>query len=525
MGSAATVAAMIALLAWSAWHRSDASSTGEGQAWAATPPARPQLGMNLSAVVDWSREWTFVDAFKHSRAWIPQRAEEGGPWDTGEKLALTAEGWPLLKPGQAASTLMFREIGGHYPAGTYTCTFDGHGEIRFGFDAKRSRTLGPGRMAVEVEPGDGGIFLRIVESDPKDPIRNIRLWLPGFENAKSSFHPLYVKRLRPFKVIRFMDWQCTNNSTLARWADRTTPSSARQSLPAGVALEYMIELANELGADPWFCMPHLADDDFVRHFATMVRDRLHPDATIYVEWSNEAWNGIFGQAHWVYDEAKKRGEPGASVIADEARRDWKIWQDVFGDRHSRIVRVAAGQHYNPEVAARILDRLDGDCDAIACAAYFGPREGAKFDEHTTGRDVVVSSLANIQEKCLPMIEEHRKLAARWSAKTGRRIRLLTYEAGQHILPIGGFGGGQQGFVPWKQATWDCQTDPLMYDAYTALLRGCQDAGVEVVTAFSYVGQQTKWGSWGHLQYQDEPLESAPKFRALVEFAATQPARN
>ena len=38
----------------------------------------------------------------------------------------------------------------------------------------------------------------------------------------------------------------------------------------------MVELANTLHANPWFCMPHQADDEFVRNFARTVREQLDP---------------------------------------------------------------------------------------------------------------------------------------------------------------------------------------------------------------------------------------------------------
>ncbi|MCR9216172.1 MAG: hypothetical protein NXI14_03115, partial [bacterium] len=62
------------------------------------------MGMNLAGVTDWSTAWPFVDVFKHSRGWIAQRVQ-GDEWDTGERIETTAEGWPLLRPGQAAATL------------------------------------------------------------------------------------------------------------------------------------------------------------------------------------------------------------------------------------------------------------------------------------------------------------------------------------------------------------------------------------------------------------------------------------
>jgi hypothetical protein len=56
---------------------------------------------------------------------------------------------------------------------------------------------------VEVKrPTDGGILLRIDRSDPTDPVRDIHVWMPGFENARSPFHTIFVKRLWPGRDVR-----------------------------------------------------------------------------------------------------------------------------------------------------------------------------------------------------------------------------------------------------------------------------------------------------------------------------------
>ena len=508
-------AAAAALLCFGAPPR---TAQGVDRDVAGAPPA---LGMNLSSVTDWNREWVFVDVFRHSRSWIPQKAGQSQPWSTQEPLAVTDEGWPILNPGQAAATLMCRDMEGHYPNGTYTLTYEGQGDIFVGLDAKRAVQAGPNHYRFDVVPGNGGIYLRIDRSDRQDPVRNINVWMPDFEQAASAFHPLFIERLRPFKVIRFMDWQRTNNSRLVRWTDRTRPDDVRQSGPEGVAVEYMIDLCNESGADPWFCMPHLADDDFVRNFASLVKQRLAPQRTIYVEWSNEAWNSLFSQGRWVHEKAKSKGVADPQITADEARRDWRLWHEVFGDQADRVVRVAAGHLNNPWVIKVMLEHLDGEFDAVACAPYFGP--GGNLDAQTTTEQLLRGASRRIDEWVLPRIAKHRSMADRWRQKLGRPLLLLGYEAGQAILPIEGFMGGRRKFVSWKQAAWECQTHPMMYDLYKKLLNGCAAAGVDVVVAFNYVGKQDKWGSWGHLRYQDESLQSAPKFRALLDAVSIGPS--
>ena len=44
----------------------------------------------------------------------------------------------------------------------------------------------------------------------------------------------FRQRLEPFSVIRFMDWQRTNNSKLVKWSQRARPDDARYTTAAGV---------------------------------------------------------------------------------------------------------------------------------------------------------------------------------------------------------------------------------------------------------------------------------------------------
>ena len=49
-----------------------------------------------------------------------------------------------------------------------------------------------------------------MKSNPLNPIRNIRVLLPGFDDtyaAKSPFHPYFIKSLSRFNTLRFKDWQ------------------------------------------------------------------------------------------------------------------------------------------------------------------------------------------------------------------------------------------------------------------------------------------------------------------------------
>lgn len=58
--------------------------------------------------------------------------------------------------------------------------------------------------------------------------------------------------------------------------------------------------------------------------------------------------------------------------------------------------------------------------------------------------------------------------------------------------------------------------PRMYDLYRKYLDAWFDNGGELFVAFAYFRRPDRYGSWGVLRNQDQPIEEAPKYRALVD---------
>lgn len=111
---------------------------------------------------------------------------------------------------------MVRDLNGHYEKGTYVCLYDGDGVLEFNMEDVKDIRRDIGRIEVDVEPStsfNNGIFLKIVWTNPEDPVRNIRLIRPGFEETyqEQKFHPRYLDRLKSFSTLRFMDWANTNH--------------------------------------------------------------------------------------------------------------------------------------------------------------------------------------------------------------------------------------------------------------------------------------------------------------------------
>lgn len=476
--------------------------SGEGSA--DKPPASTvPIGINLSELSDYSTQWAFVDIFKQSRPWI-----ESHPG----KIAYDEHGWPRLQPEQSVQTVMVREIKGHYPAGLYKATFSGPAGVRLDqFDIKAVKAVGRHALEIDVAPADGGLLFTAKGGN----VENVHVWMPGYPRGSVKFHPTFRQRLEPFGVIRFMDWQKINNSKLAKWSQRAKPDDARYTTAAGVPVEVMIDLANLLKAHPWFCMPHQADDEFVREFAKMVKDRLDPALKVYVEYSNEVWNGGFEQAEWAQAQGNTRklgDQAQARFYAARSVEVFQIWEQAFGGR-DRLVRVLASQFVNPWLSEQILTWKDAykHADVLAVAPYFGHEFGDPKEALRTARltsDELLKRLdAEVSGKNLEDMRKQAKVAQRF------HLQLIAYEGGQHLVG----GGGAENNAVLTKLFIAANRDPRMADRYRKHLRNWSEAGGGLYVLYHYVGAPGKWGSWGLLEYQDQPVEDAPKYRAAVEF--------
>ncbi|MCB0932848.1 MAG: VCBS domain-containing protein [Mycobacterium sp.] len=520
---------------------------------------RMAVGINLENVVDWSPAWTFTDAFKASRPWISQTFNPqtwAVTWDDSlaPTLDLDTDGnvtslktWTQngVAMKQYAGTLMFRGLGGDYAGGTYHAEWDGTGVVTFGFDAvvTSSGKTAEGRNFAElaVSPTDNGIYMRIEETDPTDPVRDFNVWMPDYNGQSfrgqrwepgasfSPFHPLFLARLAPFTALRFMGMQETNTSDIVTWEQRRDSSDIRQgsgsegtpSEPVvnGMSVEYMVQLANELNADPWFNMPYQADDNFVRNFATYVTQNLEPGRTVYVEWANEVWNFGWGfeASQWVADKAKAAGldpDYGQWIVAgQEAKRDMDIWSQVFADQSNLdLVRVAAGWAAVDWVTNQVLENMGGSFDAIAIAPYITPTDAqrAGYTSSTTVDKVIADTRTNVATS-VQWTNNHELLAQQWSARLGRPIDLVAYEGGPHLDGRG---------AVYQNAFYAATNDARMGDVYGDYLRALDAAGLDLFMDFQFTGQAgaAPWGDFAKLHRMDESLATAYRYNAVVSAA-------
>lgn len=518
------------------------------------------VGVNLSHVVDWDPAMIFKDAFNRARPW-GTRAENVATGETtwqfflgeGPTLQVNEQGWVASLPTwtasngtvyqQQASTVVFTD-GANQPAGIYRAEWDGNGELIMPF-VTETGTMPSGRHYALVNmPFDAHFGMEIHSTDPANPIRNIDLWMPDYNGEsfvgdvwqpgsnESPFHPQFLQRVADFDTLRFMDWMNTNNSDIVTWDDVRTLNDASQSdgdlleyfHTNGVALEYLIELSNTIDANPWFNMPHQADDDFVRNFATMVRDTLDPDLTVYVEWSNELWNSQFAVNGWIQQQMTLPQNAGLDffqVAGQEIRRDFNIWSEVFAGHEDRLVRVVAGQQANSWLTEQILINANGQVDAVSSSAYAGiSYDMAAAYTATTTPDDIINDLLNISIPwASARLQEHNALIQQYELSLGRDLQFVTYESGSHV-----FGAPNPlPFSPALNAALEAMHSPRMYDVYQTLLGEVREAGVDLYNEFNFTSHDgaSYFGTYGLLHDMTTPLSEAHQLRSLLDFAASQ----
>lgn len=494
-----------------------------GAAMAAEPEAaRSRLGMNLSGPADWATELPFVDVFRLSRRWISQR--QGGAWGTGPALELDEHGWvKRLEPGCWADTPLCTIASGRFPQGRYVCLYQGQGKIEL-------RNIGrvvderPGRIEFETKPGTGPIWLRLAATDPADIVRDIHVIMPGFEETwrQDPFHPAFLARWKSFNTFRFMDWMKTNGSPVATWADRPKPDDATWT-ERGIPLEVMIELCNRLRINPWFCLPHQADDDYVRRFAQMARERLQPDLKVYLEYSNEVWNNLFAQTRYAQGKGKEQGlgaaerpwEGGGMYYTRRSLQLFAIFEQVFGGRE-RLVRVLSWQSGSVWWFENILlptDGAAGKVDALAIAPYFGILAGPRSTPtaEVMAGWTVDQVLDQAETVALPAAIKNMQAVKQLADQ--HQLALLAYEGGQHLVGVGGGENNQRLTDLFRAAN----RHPRMGALYTRYLDAWRDAGGGLFCVFSSCSAWSKWGSWGLIEFHDETEADQPKFKAVMDW--------
>jgi len=122
---------------------------------------------------------------------------------------------------------------------------------------------------------------------------------------------------------------------------------------------------------------------------------------------------------------------------------------------------------------------------------------------------------HVEQKALPECISWMKTAGQVARKYN--LKLVAYEAGQHLVGVGGGENNDQLTKLFGAAN----RSERMGKAYATYLKAWEDAGGDLLCNFSSVGAWSKWGSWGLVEYYDQDGRDSPKYRAVIDWANTR----
>ena len=525
--------------------------------------SNPSLAFGLTGISDFSTEMPFLDLMKQSRPWVGHSQGKWGAMRNPELVAggyLDAAGWvKQIPPGLDAVGTIWAwgntkanpgALAGR--AGRYVVTFEGTGTIEITGDVK---VLGSQRGRIEFENLHGGTMgLDITATDPGrsgDYIRNITVVRRKYQDllaAGEPFNPDWLAVVGDARVLRFMDWMTTNSRTNPTgWADRPQPGDATY-MTQGAPVEVMVQLANQTGAEPWFNMPTGASADYIRQFATYVRDHLAPGLVAHVEYSNEAWNGALPAYKQMV--AGSQAAWGVSAPADyyamQVVRMGQIWKQVFGpEAAARLDIVMGTQTGNPwvakeELSAPIWKAHDpaghvapaSVVTSLAVTTYFGGLTVVKPDlraellhqiQTGTPADATAWLAARLQDPAYPgsLAKTEALLAANKAVAEAYGVKLVAYEGGQHVQQSFAVHGiSKEDLTSLTDFLTGFVRSPAMADLYTWLWAAWAKVGDGPFMQFGDVAAPSKYGSWGLLSALGD---SNPRATALFALNARTPA--
>jgi hypothetical protein len=468
-------------------------------------PHRPTaFGLNLSIPAFWSRERSFMNLTAGGNWQAPH-----DQWKNFDPRRIDSEGMVVsLSPGEMAATALVRPAASYRGDVAIECRYQGKGTLAAMGAANVQHK--PGQMDFLWPSTSASALIRIDAIDPTDRLRHIDCRERGAD-WNAVFDKAFVDGLRPYKAVRYLDWQQANENVAGNWARRTPPTAMIQAGPQGVAVEHLVLLANQAQVDPWFVMPFNADKTYTTNFAKYVHDNLAPGLTAYVEVGNEVWNLSFPAARQALEEGERaklgttRDEARMRRYAQKANESFKIWGQIFANEPERLVRILSGQNAWTEPLKIALAYRDtaSHIEALSTAPYFGQALLAEPPANTTDLAPLFKRLdASFEESLVPAMET-KKMADE------RGLRFIGYEGGQHITYAG----------PDKELVPRLNRDPRMAETYRKYLAAWDSRFGDMLMMLASSGPAGQNAAFGMVEYSGQPMEETPKRKAVLNAIA------
>jgi hypothetical protein len=547
--------------------------------------ARSAIGANLQALTDWGGNWIYTDFFRSARPWVS--GELFGCWSCGPALDLDAQGWVrTLQPGMVARSVVLTNPGENfssevYPAGAYTVTWEGAGELAYGGAAQRNDALSrPGRDVVDVRSERGSMFyLELRQTTAANPVRNIRVLPPGgvctndatrscmaasdctggascrafadTTTAPARFHPDFLRNSAHHGVLRFLQETGVNDEGIEAVVEPEHFTRPDDAFWLRMPPEVMGELANALRSDVWVNVPVNASDALVRSMAQRLAATLSTRSRVFVEYSNESWNSawpyVLQQRILAVRGCAANADLSAGCDADDnpgngqfcEGHPWPRFVRACFDAEGRafsertvqvgrlfrevlgathkVIRVMASQTGFTDRHERLLSWQNAHAEVDALAT--APYFGGGFGNDPATVGMTLDQLfAQLDSQALPLALDEVVRDAALLRTRYPALDLVAYEGGQHLVGVNAL----QDNATLHQLFRAANNDARMGGLYTRYLQGWRAQGGKTFVHFADVGAQSRYGNFGALTAQNQPHAASPKFLALRQFVADNP---
>lgn len=445
------------------------------------------IGANLTDLSPFGTLWMYTNALKQSSGWLIENAsDENDPINFSSEITahlldqyFDANGYPLEIPfttsgieetaGKSLQTICLVLNGQpspwFYPSGNYLLVFQGTGTIlvQGDVDGESIEFTNEGQHIVSVSnPSALGLILKISESSVSDPIHNVQLIFPDYINSYQTekFRQDFIDLIQPFHALRFMKPARTENNTIENWTDRTALTQfsyfldVENDILLGMPYEDIFELSSLAEFDPWIPLPYRVNNDYVQNFALLVNNNLSNERSVYIEYSNEAWNPSYPETRTYMLEQGNALNLATSTNVEVAESEAvhrfyaKRMFEVFGileanlTNPNQLIKVHGAQS-DPFVADLVLEAFslasvnpnDQLPDAIAPASYIGvymfndlADQGLNVCDHTA-LELLDTLTARIDREMAEALTRYSEVTQELG------IDLFAYEGGQHVTEI------------------------------------------------------------------------------------------
>lgn len=481
----------------------DASTLNQG-----TDPGRVRknqsspLGTNLASLSE-GVSAAFTNRFRQARRWVS--LGRTGKED-GRSLELTEDGWVRqLQRGQSAMAQLRLSRGA-----SYVLAYEGDGAIRLR-GADNVRSVGPGQQVFRAK--DGRVQVIIERTSFIAPVRNIQV-LPG-SYAESTqvplFEPTFLDRLERFSVLRFCDWGGVGVGAPGKWENRTRPDFPFQTGVSGVAYEHMIDLANQLGADVWLCLPFSAEPRYAEGLTTLLQARLRSDLSVIVEYGDEAWSSNLKRPSIRKLNRLADGldpDPKRARLKYRLQRSAELFAPMYGRLGpARLTRVMSAALGPPSVVETIMS-LEG-ADKVVDAVAVAPRIGSDLGREAASQQGVPSILRRLEGRDLP--EAMGAVRRLGQAAQTLGVRLMAYRGGLDLTPGPGLRS-EKAKANLRKSAKSRKTASMNL----ALLEAWKAAGGTTFVV------ESLFGPGRALATPTTPPAEAPQYQAYLRFAEGSP---